>query len=136
MDSTALLRIISKIPALKHRYLGCFNPNTFVFPMLDDTFQIVNTTTDVDGHWITMIRSNGIYYFGDSLQASSLQQYSKLRSHLPDTTSFVPINTIVKQRDSLCGLYCIYFAWKAFDDNKVPKVLNDFDLYQLFCTLL
>ena len=60
MDSAALLEVISKIPALKCRYLGCFDPNTFIFPMPIDTFQIVNTTTDVEGHWITLIRlSNG-----------------------------------------------------------------------------
>ena len=76
MDSAALLQVISKIPALKYRYLGCFDPDTFIFPMPIDTFQIVNSTTDVEGHWITLIRlSNGFHYFGDSLKATSLNQY-------------------------------------------------------------
>ena len=84
MDSAALLQVISKIPALKYRYLGCFGPKTFIFPMPTDTFQIVNTTTDIDGHWITLIRlSNGFHYFGDSLKATSLNQYPMLVARLP-----------------------------------------------------
>ena len=141
MDSAALLQVIFKIPALKYRYLGCFDPNTFIFPMPIDTFQIVNTTTDVEGHWITLIRlSNGFYYFGDSLKATSLNQYPMLFTRLPEpktstkTTLFLPLNTSIKQVDSLCGLYCIYFAWNLFDNT--PKVTNDFELYQLFCNLL
>ena len=144
MDSAALLQVISKIPALKYRYLGCFDPNTFIFPMRIDTFQIVNSTTDVEGHWITLIRlSNGFHYFGDSLKATSLNQYPMLFTRLPPppeqkktttTTLFLPLNTSIKQVDSLCGLYCIYFAWNLFDNT--PKVTNDFELYQLFCYLL
>ena len=141
MDSAALLQVISKIPALKYRYLGCFDPNTFIFPMPIDTFQIVNTTTDVEGHWITLIRlSNGFHYFGDSLKATSLNQYPMLFTRLPEpktstkTTLFLPLNTSIKQVDSLCGLYCIYFAWNLFDNT--PKVTNDFELYQLVCNLL
>ena len=143
MDSAALLKVISKIPALKYRYLGCFDPNTFIFPMPIDTFQIVNTTTDVEGHWITLIRlSNGFHYFGDSLKATSLNQYPMLFTRLPEpktsttttTTLFLPLNTSIKQVDSLCGLYCIYFAWNLFDNT--PKVTIDFELYQLFCNLL
>ena len=142
MDSAALLQVISKIPALKYRYLGCFDPNTFIFPMPIDTFQIVNTTTDVEGHWIMLIRlSNGFHYFGDSLKATSLNQYPMLFTRLPEqkrttttTTFFLPLNTSIKQVDSLCGLYCIYFAWNLFDNTS--KVTNDFELYQLFCNLL
>ena len=142
MDSADLLQGISKNPALKYRYLGCFDPNTFFFPMPIDTFQIVNTTTDVEGHWITLIRlSNGFHYFGDSLKATSLNQYSMLFTRLPQppeqkkttTTFFLPFNTSIKQIDSLCGLYCIYLAWNLFDNT--PKVTNDFELYQLFCNL-
>ena len=140
MDSAALLQVISKIPALKYRYLGCFDPNTFIFPMPIDTFQIVNTTTDVEGHWITLIcLSNGFHYFGDSLKATSLNQYPMLFTRLPEqkkttTTIFLPLNISIKQVDSLCGLYCIYFAWILFDNT--PKVTKDFELYQLFCNLL
>ena len=146
MDSAALLQVISKIPALKYRYLGCFDPNTFIFPMPIDTFQIVNTTTDVEGHWITLIRlSNGFHHFGDSLKATSLKQYPMLFKRLtpppPEqkkttttTTVFLPLKSSIKQVDSLCGLYCIYFAWNLFDNT--PKVTNDFELYQLFCNLL
>ena len=141
MDSAALLQVISKIPAPKYRYLGCFDPNTFIFPMPIDTFQIVNTSTDVEGHWITLIRlSNGFHYFGDSLKATSLKQYPMLFTRLKEqkttttTTLFLPLNTSIKQVDSLCGLYCIYFVWKLFD--KTPRVTNDFELYQLLCNLL
>ena len=144
MDSAALLQDIFKIPALKYRYLGCFDPNTFIFPMPINTFKIVNSTTDVEGHWITLIRlSNGFHYFGDSLKATSLIQYPMLFTRLPPppeqkktttTTLFLPLNTSIKQVDSLCGLYCIYFAWNLFDNT--PKVTNDFELYQLFCNLL
>ena len=134
MDSAALLQVISKIPALKYRYLGCFDPNTFIFPMPIDTFQIVNTTTDVEGHWITLIRlSNGFHYFGDSLKATSLNQYPMLFTRLPEqktttttTTLFLPLNTSIKQVDSLCGLYCIYFAWILFDNTPKVKELYRF----------
>ena len=116
MDSAALLQVISKIPARKYRYLGCFDPNTFFFPMPIDTFQIVNTTTDVEGHWITLIRlSNGFHYFGDSLKATSLNQYPMLFTRLPPppeqkktTTLFLPLNTSIKQVDSLCGLLYLF----------------------------
>ena len=140
MDSAALLQVISKIPALKYRYLGCFDPYTFIFPMPIDIFQIVNTTTDVEGHWITLIRlSNGFHYFGGSLKATSLKQYPMLFTRLPDqtkttTTLFLPMNSTIKQVDSLCGLYCIYLAWNLLDNT--PKVTNDFEWYQLFCNLL
>ena len=111
MDSAALLQVISKIPALKNRYLGCFDPDTYIFPLPKDTFQIVNTTTDIDGHWITLIRlSNGFHYFGDSLKATSLNQYPRLFTRLPEqmkttTTLCLPLDTSIKQVDSLCGLY-------------------------------
>ena len=140
MDSAALLQVISKIPALKYRYLGCFDPNTFIFPMPIDTFEIVNTTTDVEGHWITLISlSNSFHYFGDSLKATSLKQYPIRFTRLPEqtkttTTLFLPLNSTIKQVDSLCILYCIYFAWNLFDNT--PKLKNDFELYQLFCNLL
>ena len=140
MDSAALLQVNSKFPALKYRYLGCLDPNTFIFPIPIDTFQIVNTTTDVEGHWITLIRlSNGFHYFGDSLKTTSLKQYSMLFTRLPEqtkttTTLFLPLNSTIKQVDFLCGLYCIYFAGNLFDNT--PKVTNDFELYQLFCILL
>ena len=144
MDSAALVQVISKILALKYRHLGCFDPNTFILSMPIDTFQIVNTITEVEGHWITLIRlSNGFHYFGDCLKATSLNQYPMLFTRLPPpppeqkkttTTLFLPLNTSIKQVDSLCGLYCIYFAWNLFDNT--PKITNDFELYQLFCNLL
>ena len=136
MDSSALLQIISKIPSLKYRYIGCFNPNSLVFPMPNDTFQIDNTTTKVDGHWITLVRFDGIYYFGDSLKASNLKQYPQLFNNLPTQIMFLPLNTTVKQQDSICGLYCIYFAWTIFDNNVPINVMNDFDLYKLFSKLM
>ena len=55
MDSSALLQVIFKQPALKYRYMGCFDTNTYILPMLKEPCQIVNTTTDLDGHWITSI---------------------------------------------------------------------------------
>ena len=138
-----MLQVISKIHALKYRYLGCFDRNTFIFPMPIDTFQIVNTTTDVEGHWILLIRlSNDFHYFGDSLKATSLNQYPMLFTRLPPppeqkkttTTLFLPLNTSIKQVDSLCGLCWFYFSPNLFDNT--PKVTNDFELYQLLCNVL
>ena len=84
MDSAAFLQVISNIPALKCQYLCCFGPNACNFPMPKDHFQIVNTTTDNDGHGKTLINlSNSFHYFGGSPEATSLIQYPMLFTRLP-----------------------------------------------------
>ena len=49
------------------------------------------------------------------------------------TTIVLPLNTTIKQGDSLFGLYCINFAWNLF--HNTPKVTTDFELYQMFSNL-
>ena len=115
MDSAALLQIISKVPTLKYRCLGPFSVEFLIFPMLNEYIPIVNTIDKVNvGHWIMLARLNDSY-FVDSLIAPNFQHYPQLNQRMPPTTSFLPVNTtMVQKQDHFCGLYylfCMEIFW-------------------------
>ncbi len=137
MDNQALQSVINQIPALKYKYLGSFDANNLIFPMPENSFQIVNTSDSAkaSGHWILLAQKNKLRFYGDLLQ-TTLGSYRNISRRLPSETSFMPFNDFVVQKGPLCGLYSIYFAWKLFDASAIPLITNDFELCKLMSSFL
>ena len=137
MDNQALKSVINQIPALKYKYLESFSANNLIFPMPENSFQIVNTSDSMkaSGHWIRLAQKNRLRFYGDSLQ-NTLGSYKNICRRLPSDKSFMPFNDFVVQKRPLCGLYSIYFAWKLFDDSATPLITNDFELCKLMSSIL
>ncbi len=137
MDNQALQSVINQNPTLKYKYLGSFSANNLIFPMPENSFQIVNTSNSAKAsrHWIILAQKNKLRFYSDSLQ-STLGSYRSICRRLPFDTPFMPFNDFVVQKGHLCGLYCIYFAWKLFDDSVIPLITNEFELCKLMSSFL
>lgn len=133
MDNQALREIINKISILKYKYLGSY-PANFIPKLKNQSFVIVNTeTSDSDGeHWILLANRGGNIFYADSM-GLPLERYQNIQIPSRNITRLVWTKL---QNDSLCGLYCIYFAWIVFGRHKLEKYFNDFDLLRFIYKFL
>lgn len=126
MDNEALTQIINKIPELKHKYLGTY-PANFVPQLLRNSFAIINTDPSAmeGSHWILLADKNGVIYYGDSMgQLLSVYKHIKI----PYKNVKYLVNEQLQKEESLCGFYCIYFAWCLFRGYPVSSSFTDLEL--------
>ena len=128
MDNKALQDVIGKIPGLKYKYLGSY-PADYVPPLRESSFAIINTDRSdrLGSHWILIAKKGNVNYYGDSL-GQSLEMYRDI--DVKDRSHFVSlVSSQIQKTSSLCGFYCIYFAWVVFNGHKsVSLSFNDLDL--------
>ena len=128
MDNKALQDVIGKIPGLKYKYLGSY-PADYVPPLRESSFAIINTDRSdrLGSHWILIARKGNVFFYGDSL-GQSLEMYRDIV--IDNHSKFVTlVSSQIQKTSSLCGFYCIYFAWAVFNGLKsVPLSFNDLDL--------
>ena len=127
MDNKSLEQIIKNIPILRYKYQGSFPANQ-IPPIPTNTFVIVNIDPiNLEGsHWIMLANKNGGIYYGDSM-GLPLTHYKNIR--LPFKNKAVrQLVRYPMQKQPLCGLYCIYFAWSVFKELTIPTFFNDFNL--------
>ncbi len=127
MDNTALREILNRIPELKHKYMGAY-PADFIPQLPLNTFIIVNIDAAyMEGsHWITVANRGGDIFYGDSM-GLPLERYKNIQLPYKNIHRMVFVNL---QNMSLCGMYCIYFAWTLFKGFTIEKTFNDYDLLQ------
>ena len=127
VDSVAIHTLINKISILKFKFAGVFAADTY--PTLSlNTFQVVNSATNTmpGQHWVLLANIDGKIYFGDSL-GRSLEYYTDIYMHFPYSHVYRMMEYRV-QDQSVCGFYCIYFAWTLFSGVGISKELSDFHL--------
>jgi hypothetical protein len=125
MDNQSLREIINRIPELKHKYLGSY-PADFVPELKNNTFDIVNSDLSYSEgtHWIFVANKDRKIYYGDAM-GLPLEQYRNTR--LP----YKKIQRLVfskLQNMSLCGMYCIYFAWSLYKGYLIRTYISDNEL--------
>ena len=130
MDNKSLRDIIQRISSLKYKYLGSFPANMMPLQLPINTFLIVNTEPSGEKglHWVMFANKSGKIYYADSL-GLPLSRYKFINQGL----RYKNVKRMVYsklQNMSICGLYCIYFAWILFSDNTLPTHFNDFNLMQ------
>ena len=128
MDNVSLSEIINKIPLLKYKYLGSYPANNSpILPV--NSFKIVNTEPggSEGGHWILLANRDGKLFYGDSL-GQPIEMYTHISPQVKIIHDLVTHKLQIMP--SLCGLYCIYFAWRVY--NRLLPILstNDLDVLQ------
>lgn len=128
MKIEKLESIINKATFLKHKYLGSYSSNKI--PVIEqNTFILVNTTpsTQKDSHWIFLGRRwSNIVFYGDSL-GRPMAEYEDIQNILSEENVKILTDCRLQQLE-ICGLYCIYFAWRVFSGYPVDPALNDVEV--------
>lgn len=118
MDNRSLKQSVNKVSILKYKYLGSFPPkHSFdLESMPNESFQIVNTTNAQNGeHWVSLIRHQNEYYFGDSL-GRPIEMYPELwkfHGKIPYGRNQV-ITSPIQSTPDLCGFFAIYITYLIF----------------------
>ena len=75
-----------------------------------DSFFICNTESSKrpGSHWVIVAKKNGIVYFGDALVNDPMFYRNIVFKHFDALRN---LNRLELQKEPLCGVYCIYFAF-------------------------
>lgn len=133
MDNYQLAKIISFFGNLRYKYLGSYPADLIPELIPNNTFLICNTDTSKrpGTHWVMIANKEGRLFFGDSL-GNSPNHYKTI--HFPKE-SMIILNNSNLQKESLCGLYCIYFAYCIFSNLNLYDV-NDNFILKFFANVL
>ena len=109
MDNDQLARIISSIGILK-QYIGSFRADMIPEILPADTFFTCNTESSKrpGSHWVMVAKKNGKVYFGESHGNDPMLYRNIVLKHFD---ALKILNRVELQREPLCGLYCIHFAF-------------------------
>ena len=127
MDNEQLARIISSIGILKHKYTGSLPADMIPETLPAESFFICNTESSKKpgSHWVMVAKKKGNVYFGDSLGNDPMFHCNIV---LKRFDSLKILNRVELQKESLCGLYCIYFAFSLFSNFNLYNVDDNFIL--------
>ena len=127
MDNDQLARIISNIGILKYKYIGSFPADMIPETLPAETFFICNTESSKrpGSHWVMVAKKNGNVYFGDSLGNDPMFYRNIVLKHFD---ALKILNRVELQKEPLCGLYCIYFAFSLFTNFRLYNIDDNFIL--------
>ena len=134
MDNDQLARKISSIGILKHKYIGSFPGDMIPEILPADSFFICNTESSKrpGSHWVMVAKKNRIVYIGDSLGNDPMFYRNIVLKHFD---ALKILNRVELQKESLCGLYCNYFAFSLFSNFRLYNVDDNFILRFFAATL-
>ena len=137
MNNFVLKKITDRIHILNFKYIWSLSAKNFQFPMKqDNTFQRVNTSKNTPvGHSIMVARKNNTFFYGDSYQ-NPIWMYPNVQTQLDGSRLETVNNEVVQQNPNSCGLICLYFVLKLFDNTKHLYVESNLELIRVmisFC---
>ena len=127
MDNDEPARISSSIGILKHKYLGSFPADMIPEILPPDWFfiSITGSSKRSSSHWVKLAEKDGIIYFGDSLKNDPIFYRIIVLEHFDALKN---LKRVELQKETLCGLYCNYFAFSLFSDFHLYNVDDIFIL--------
>lgn len=136
MDSLQIRQIIDSIQILKYKFMGTYPADMVPRHIPEGKFCIVNSDVQ-DGagsHWVMLAAKNSTILFADSL-ARKLHSYKNI--DFKNLRNYPVVNIVVSplQREELCALYCVYFAYVIFSRIKDTHV-DDYLLMRFFARFL
>ena len=115
MDNEQLAGINFSIGVLRHKYIGSFPADMIPETLPAESFFICNTesSTRHGSHWVMVAKKNGFVYFGDSLGNDPMFYRNIVLKHFD---AYKILNSVEIQKEPLCSLYCIFFAFSLFSN--------------------